>query len=77
MKITNAVIVERIEGLSNLTNEKFDESNSQYEGLEKQVRLTNGRVRLLEKAIWGLGGGIAVLTVFAVPLIVDYLKDRL
>lgn len=36
--------------------------------IERKVDATNGRVRDLERWKWGLGGGIAVLTVIVVPI---------
>jgi hypothetical protein len=36
--------------------------------VEQQVRTTNGRVTQLERAAWGLAGGMIVVTVIVVPL---------
>ena len=67
------VIIARLEGLKELTEEKFCENAKQHESVISQVTKTNGRVRLLEKFIWGLGGAIAILgfmtSVVIIPII--------
>jgi len=77
-KQTNTeVIVERIEGLRALTEERFNENQRDHNELVAQARQTNGRVKALEKWRYGLAGAIAVLTTLAIPLLVEYLKNHL
>ncbi len=77
MSDTLEVLVERIEGLKHLINEKFDENTKANIRIETQVLKTNGRVNSLE--IWKQrqAGALIILSALVVPLIVQYLKDKL
>lgn len=68
----------KMDGLKDLVNEKFEENKREHIAVWEQVKTTNGRVRLLEKFMWGFGGAILVLaTLFspsAVAAIINLIK---
>jgi len=74
------VIVERIEGLKTLINERFDLNSTEHGELKKRADTTNGRVKRLE--IWraGLFGAWCVISVFltaiVIPLAMNYLQTK-
>ena len=57
----------KIDGLKELFNEKFDENKCDHIKVWTKVEQTNGRVRVLEKAMWGVGGAITILAVLFSP----------
>ena len=67
------VILTKLEGLRDLTEERFRENASQHAAVIAQVTKTNGRVRLLEKSLWGLGGAITILSFMASVVLVPVL----
>ena len=44
--------------------------------VEVKVTMTNGRVRGLEKMLWAVGGGVAVLAVVIAPIFVTLVTAR-
>ena len=42
--------------------------------VEVQVRTTNGRVSKLERAAWGLAGGMVVVSIIVVPLFLGLIR---
>lgn len=71
--MSEEVILTKLEGLKELTEEKFKENEKQHVAVITQVTKTNGRVRLLEKFIWALGGAIGILGIIASGLILPTL----
>ena len=57
----------KIDGLKELMNEKFNENKEDHIKVWTKVDLTNGRVRLLEKAVWGIGGAVSILALLFSP----------
>lgn len=51
----------KLDGLRDLINEKFAENKASHTELQENQKLTNGRVRMIERVLWGLGGAVAVL----------------
>lgn len=43
--------------------------------VEAKVTMTNGRVRGLEKMLWAMGGGIAVLGIVIAPIFVTLVSQ--
>lgn len=76
--MNNDVVIERIDGLKNLFEEKFKDADKHFEEMKKKQDYTNGDVRKLK--IWQariVGGGVvlwAIVTAFLVPLINNYLS---
>ena len=62
MEVSNEVIVERIENVRSMMNEKFEENNHNHEKMLSQLLYTNGKVRSL--VVWRayITGGVAVLS---------------
>ena len=75
------VIVERIEGLKELINEKFEENKCAHMQLQHRVDTTNGRVKKLELwrsflvGAWMALSGVAV--VIGVPLYKAYFEQQI
>jgi hypothetical protein len=57
----------KLDGLKELFNEKFGENSREHGAVWEQVKSTNGRVRLLEKAIWAIGGAMTILALLFSP----------
>ena len=66
--ITNEVLLEKIEGLKRLIDEKFEENNKAHNSLIIQTTKTNGSVTTLQRWMATSKGAIAVLTTFIVPV---------
>jgi hypothetical protein len=79
-EVSNDTIVERIEGLKDLVDEKFNENSRNHKSILDQVIYTNGKVRGL--LVWRayLTGGLAVFSiVFSIlgyPLMKDYISRQ-
>jgi len=71
------VLVERIEGLKNLINQRFEENHAANFRIEEQVKKTNGRVSSLEGWRNKMAGALLVISGVIVPLFVQYLKSKL
>ena len=78
--MSEEVILTKLEGLKELTEEKFCENEKQHTAIITQTTKTNGRVRLLEKFIWGMMGAGALLAIllsgFVLPLVVDHMSGH-
>jgi hypothetical protein len=65
-------------GLRDFLTEKFEDNKSDHIKIWQQVSVTNGRVRLLERAMWAVGGGVVVMALLfspqAVSAIIGLLK---
>ena len=57
----------KMDGLKELFNERFSENTKEHTAIWEQVKSTNGRVRLLERAMWAVGGGLAVMALLFSP----------
>jgi len=66
--ITNEVLLEKIEGLVRLIDEKFEENNKAHSSLIFQTTKTNGNVTALQKWVATSKGAFAVLSSFVVPV---------
>lgn len=71
-------VLERIDGVVNLINEKFDENKTAHTAIQTRVDLTNGRVKKLELWKAYLVGAWAVCSLLLIgiliPLLNNYLK---
>lgn len=74
----NEVIIERMEGMKNLINEKLDDLSKEMKLTKEQCIQTNGRVKKLE--LWkamliGAWGVISIVLIsIIIPLAQNYLK---
>lgn len=75
--MSEEVILEKLNGLGCLMKEKFNENEKQHTTVIAQVTKTNGRVRLLEKFIWALGGGVTILGIVSSGVIFPILVKSL
>ena len=57
-------------------NSHFEEPHGIIPKMDKKVEKTNGRVKLLEKFMWSVGGGFVIIMIFVVPLFMDMLKEK-
>jgi hypothetical protein len=72
--LSQDAILERIDGLKELTTSKFEENAEAHAMVIARLDHTNGDVSMLKKIVWGLGGGIAVLSFIALPVISSVLR---
>jgi len=63
--VTNDVIIERIQGLKELIELKFQENHVSHLRIEEQVKKTNGRVSSLENWRNRVVGAIGVIVLGA------------
>lgn len=70
-------IYAKLDGLTSLINERFGDNIREHESLLDQVSKTNGRVRLLERVIWGLGGAVTMIGLTAANPLVEALTKLL
>lgn len=67
------VIDEKLNGLGRLIEEKFMENTNGHQAIWEQVKATNGRLRLVEKVVWSIGGACVVLALIFSPSAVSAL----
>ena len=65
----NEVIVERIEGLKALIDQRFGEQKEVIDGIHEQTKKTNGRVTALEGWKNKIVGGLLVSNTIVVPIL--------
>ena len=53
-EVSNDTIVERIDGLKTLIEDRFDRNSEDHQRIETQTTKTNGRVNKLEEEMSGL-----------------------
>ncbi|MFA4833573.1 MAG: hypothetical protein WC619_01850 [Patescibacteria group bacterium] len=68
-EVDNNVLVERLEGLTKLINEKFETNSDQHSKIEAQVVKTNGRVNSLEDWKNRIVGAIIIMNIVFLPII--------
>jgi hypothetical protein len=66
---TNEVLLEKIKGLSDLIDERFEENSKAHNALIVQTTKTNGNVLNLEKWMQFSKGAIAILSSIVVPIL--------
>lgn len=57
----------KMEGLKELFTEKFSENKEEHRAIWEQAKSTNGRLRLIEKAVWAISGALVVLALLFSP----------
>ena len=62
--VNNALVAEKLHDLTNAISE-----------LTTQVKYTNGRVSNLERWMWGVSGGLVVVSIIVVPLFLNLFKN--
>jgi hypothetical protein len=67
--ITNAVLLEKINGLEKLIDERFADNTKEHQGLIAQTTKTNGSVTTLQRWMATSKGAIAILSAFVVPIL--------
>lgn len=68
-KSQHGVIVERLDGLRQLMDQKFSGQHEIMQSLHRKVDHTNGRVMKLEKWRAYLAGAVAILMTLIVPIL--------
>lgn len=56
-------------------DERFADIKLSLDRIETQTTKTNGRVRWLEKMIWGAGGFCACVTILLLPLLFSLIQN--
>jgi len=74
-KISNEVIIERIEGMMKLIQEKFDDNKGDHLRIEAQTTKTNGRVNKLESWKDKVVGALIIMNLLLVPILIATIKD--
>mgnify|MGYP001294605141 CR=1 FL=1 len=71
------VLCERMDGLKNLINEKFDVNEKEHATILEQTKKTNGRVSILE--VWQnkIIGGLIISNMVIVPIILWLVYNQL
>lgn len=68
---------EKLDGIVNLINSRFNSNDDDHSRIETQVKSTNGRVRSLEKWRYAMGGALVVLSFilsFLTTIVIAYFK---
>lgn len=73
---TKDVIIQRIDDLILRFEERFTQNSKEHEEVKARVDKTNGRVRLLEKFVWGIAGGMAVIAFLGLGGIRDFIANN-
>ena len=69
-EITNNVLQERIEGVKSLIGEKFDENFRDHDSIKARLDYTNGSIKYHDKILWGIGGGLTIISILVVPVLI-------
>ena len=68
------VLVERLEGITKLINEKFIENEKSHNTILAQTTKTNGRVTCLEDWKNRMIGALVIMNILVLPLVFVFLK---
>jgi hypothetical protein len=74
---SNEVLAERLEGLSHLINEKFNENERSHKMILEQTTKTNGSVANIKEWKNRITGGLAVSNIFIVPVLLWLVYEHL
>ena len=69
MEVDNNVLVERLEGVTKLINEKFTENEKSHSAILAQTCKTNGRVNDLEGIKNKLVGALIMTNIVVLPIV--------
>lgn len=69
MEVTNNVLVERLEGVTKLINEKFTENEKGHNAILAQTCKTNGRVTNLEDWKNKIIGALIMMNLIVLPVV--------
>ena len=61
----DAVLFEKVDSLHREVNRKADEI---MKGCERDIRLVDQRLRMMEKKMWSIAGALAVISIMISPL---------
>mgnify|MGYP001239479358 CR=1 FL=1 len=61
----DAVLFEKVDSLHREVNRKADEIKK---GCERDIRLVDQRLRMMEKKMWSIAGALAVISIMISPL---------
>jgi len=61
----DAVLFEKVDSLHREVNRKAEEIKK---GCERDIRLVDNRLRLMEKKMWTIAGGIGVISILVSPM---------
>jgi hypothetical protein len=75
MKISQEVLVERIDGLRELINQKFEDNNNSHDAILAQVTKTNGRVNCIEAWKSKVTGALIVMNVLLIPIALMFVQS--
>jgi hypothetical protein len=76
-EVTNAVLLEKLKGLSEMVDERFNENSASHNRLIEQTTKTNGRVTLLEQWRWYQTGAITIITVIITAIVIPIILKAL
>ena len=65
----DAVLFEKVESVHREVTRKSDEIKK---GCERDIRKVDERLRLMEKKMWTIAGGIGVISILVSPMAVSY-----
>lgn len=69
-QVTNEVLLEKIKGLTNLIDQRFNENREDHDRLIAQTTKTNGRVTSLEQWRAYQTGAIAIIAVIITAIVI-------
>lgn len=72
--MSNDVLVERIDGLRELINEKFADNDKSHAAILAQTTKTNGRVNHIEDWKSKVTGALIIMNIILVPIALMFIR---
>ena len=72
-QVTNEVLLEKLKGLSEMVDERFNENKLEHIRVIEQTTRTNGMVTSLEQWRWYQTGAITIITVIVTAIVIPIL----